>query len=244
MGNSAFTQEEIAYLYSLPAVSRVTNGRITYSESFKKECTRQYLAGKSPARLFREAGLDPSLIGYKRVERCVARWKVRYGAQVKAEAEAGASGSDSGSAQSGGPLAGGAAAAVSAMQRFMRYGQTGELPFAPDSAEGRAMTDMLFRQQIRHIDELEKQLDDMRRRVARLTGLLERHSAAAPQDIADIIASGKTHGIAVGGGYTDSALYEVYVVRRDENGNIAEVREFVEDAADLADAVKPAKSAK
>lgn len=25
--------------------------------------------------IFREAGLDPKIIGYKRVERCIARWK-------------------------------------------------------------------------------------------------------------------------------------------------------------------------
>lgn len=27
------------------------------------------------AAIFREAGLDPKLIGYKRIERCIARWK-------------------------------------------------------------------------------------------------------------------------------------------------------------------------
>ena len=27
------------------------------------------------AAIFREAGLDPKIIGYKRVERCIARWK-------------------------------------------------------------------------------------------------------------------------------------------------------------------------
>ena len=31
--------------------------------------------GGSPAAIFREAGLDPKIIGYKRVERCIARWK-------------------------------------------------------------------------------------------------------------------------------------------------------------------------
>ncbi|MFR1605449.1 MAG: hypothetical protein ACLSUZ_02065 [Bifidobacterium pseudocatenulatum] len=32
---------------------------------------RRWLA----AAIFREAGLDPKIIGYKRVERCIARWK-------------------------------------------------------------------------------------------------------------------------------------------------------------------------
>lgn len=49
--------------------------RITYTESFKHNCMRRYHAGESPVELFREAGLDPSLIGYKRIERCFARWR-------------------------------------------------------------------------------------------------------------------------------------------------------------------------
>lgn len=36
---------------------------------------RRYNAGESPAAIFREAGLDPKIIGYKRVERCISRWK-------------------------------------------------------------------------------------------------------------------------------------------------------------------------
>lgn len=35
----------------------------------------RYNAGESPSAIFREAGLDSKLIGYKRVERCIARWK-------------------------------------------------------------------------------------------------------------------------------------------------------------------------
>ncbi|EIJ25698.1 hypothetical protein [Bifidobacterium longum] len=30
---------------------------------------------ESPVRIFREAGLDPRIIGNKRIERCIARWK-------------------------------------------------------------------------------------------------------------------------------------------------------------------------
>ena len=32
-------------------------------------------AGEKPTALFREAGLDPKLIGYKRIERAFARWR-------------------------------------------------------------------------------------------------------------------------------------------------------------------------
>ena len=74
-----FSIREIGYLSKLPAVEHVTRGRIVYSEDFKIHCVRRYLAGESPARIFRRAGLDSSLIGYKRIERCIARWKSVYG---------------------------------------------------------------------------------------------------------------------------------------------------------------------
>ena len=60
---------------SLPAVESVSASHIRYADSFRIEVMRRYNAGESPAAIFREAGLDPKLIGYKRIERCIARWK-------------------------------------------------------------------------------------------------------------------------------------------------------------------------
>lgn len=74
---ATFSAREIRYLQSLPAVERVAQNRIHYTEEFKRDCIRQYEAGESPAQIFRRAGLDSSLIGYKRIERCIARWR-RY----------------------------------------------------------------------------------------------------------------------------------------------------------------------
>lgn len=68
-GGGVFSDEEIQLLRELPAVANVTRNRITYSDAFKQVCTIRYLAG------FREAGLPPELVGYKRIERSVARWK-------------------------------------------------------------------------------------------------------------------------------------------------------------------------
>ena len=47
-------------LSSLPAVKAVKSGRIMYADEFKRRVA---------------AGLGPELIGYKRIERCVARWR-------------------------------------------------------------------------------------------------------------------------------------------------------------------------
>lgn len=74
-GGGTFNDEEIQLLRGLPAVANVTRDRITYSDTFKQVCTIRYLAGESPTKIFREAGLPPDLVGYKRIERSVARWK-------------------------------------------------------------------------------------------------------------------------------------------------------------------------
>ena len=74
-GGGSFSSEEIQLLRGLPAVANVTQDRITYSDTFKQVCTIRYLAGESPTKIFREAGLPPDLVGYKRIERSVARGK-------------------------------------------------------------------------------------------------------------------------------------------------------------------------
>lgn len=72
--DESFTRRERSYLSSLPAVERVTSDRIYYTDAFKKECMRRYRAGESASHIFEEAGLPSRLIGYKRIERSVARW--------------------------------------------------------------------------------------------------------------------------------------------------------------------------
>lgn len=73
-----FSVREMDYLRSLPAVARVTPERIFYTESFKRDCVTQWMAGESPVRIFARAGLDSELIGYKRIERCMSRWRSNY----------------------------------------------------------------------------------------------------------------------------------------------------------------------
>lgn len=70
-----FSLNELRYLRGLPAVARVTEDRIYYTDRFREDATARYLQGESPTQIFREAGLDPKLIGHKRVERAFARWR-------------------------------------------------------------------------------------------------------------------------------------------------------------------------
>ena len=66
MIDGKFTAKERAYLASLPAVKSVSPSHIRYTDRFKVEVMCRYNAGESPSAIFREAGLDPKLIGYKR----------------------------------------------------------------------------------------------------------------------------------------------------------------------------------
>ena len=75
MRKGKFTARERSYLLSLPAVETVREGRIFYSDEFKRECMRRYHEGDRPVVIFQDAGLYPELIGGKRIERCMARWR-------------------------------------------------------------------------------------------------------------------------------------------------------------------------
>ena len=60
MTRKTFTSEETAILRTSPAVIRTTSRRITY------------------ASWFRGVGLDPGILGTKRIERCMNRWRTEY----------------------------------------------------------------------------------------------------------------------------------------------------------------------
>lgn len=76
MTKRQFSNTEVEYLRALPAVESVTQNRITYSRDFQISCMRRYLDGERPSSIFTSAGLSPAIVGRKRVERNIARWKV------------------------------------------------------------------------------------------------------------------------------------------------------------------------
>lgn len=75
MARQLFSARTRKALLSLDAVASVSETRITYSDAFREECMRRYAQGESPSAIFREAGLGPEVIGYKRIERCISRWR-------------------------------------------------------------------------------------------------------------------------------------------------------------------------
>ncbi|MDB6542602.1 hypothetical protein PMN44_10215 [Bifidobacterium longum] len=133
-GGGTFSPEEIKYLKSLSAVAEATAKRITYTDDFKRYCVVHYNEGASPVRMFREAGLDPALIGYKRIERCLARWRD--------------------SAESSLP------AGTGSESDFHVSPERRAIIFPVSRKEqNNDLRDLLISQQVRRIDELERQVD-------------------------------------------------------------------------------------
>ena len=172
MAFNEFSPEEIAYLTSLPAVSGVSSGRIRYTEEFRVECMRRYENGDSPVRIFRDAGLSPALIGYKRIERCISRWRgsgacVAGGGPETDTAERVAERSMDSPVREMSAQAAPAQAPPAAPEPGIAVGGVtcdGLLYWGGD------MRDLIILQQVRRIDELERELDWVRTRYQERTG--------------------------------------------------------------------------
>ena len=140
--DSLFSTREIRYLESLPSVERVTPSRIWYTDSFKRDCVRRYNHGESPTEMFRRAGLDSSLIGYKRIERNLDRWKRLYGDDVSDATED---------------------FAVDASSRWVSSKSGRDID--PDYDEQLEVLRLIVSQQARRIDQLERELAQLRETV-------------------------------------------------------------------------------
>lgn len=73
--NKPFSPSERRYLCRLDAVDSCTQTRITWNKYFIRHVEHELESGARPVDVFRSAGVGPEIIGSKRVERCVARWR-------------------------------------------------------------------------------------------------------------------------------------------------------------------------
>ena len=95
MARGMLSSAEMDVLKKNPYVEDVNRQRILYTYEFKCFFMEQYLAGKRPVDIFRQAGFDVPMLGEKRIERATARWRAMYVAngmealrgQVKANAK-------------------------------------------------------------------------------------------------------------------------------------------------------------
>ena len=75
---ASFTDEQMRLLKGNDAISEVSRTRIYSREWFQMQAIMKNRLGMGPTRIFTEAGLPPSLVGYKRIERCMSRWRRKY----------------------------------------------------------------------------------------------------------------------------------------------------------------------
>lgn len=78
MGRGNLNEEEIRTLRKNPYVVDVNERGVSYSKDFKFLFIKEYMQGKKPTAIFRDAGFDVKVLGSKRIERACARWKESY----------------------------------------------------------------------------------------------------------------------------------------------------------------------
>lgn len=79
MSKILFTDIQVKKLRKNKWIKSITNKAITYTDEFKfkllKECTD---CKKFPRDVFYECGIDPSIVGKKRIENAANRWRKQY----------------------------------------------------------------------------------------------------------------------------------------------------------------------
>lgn len=78
MAGIRFTLEERELLKMNPHIEKVSEKSITYKDSFKLIAMDEYTKGKSPSEIFKQAGINPDIIGAKNPGRCLDRWRNLY----------------------------------------------------------------------------------------------------------------------------------------------------------------------
>lgn len=78
MSRKRFSAEDRARLMKNGNVLKVGEAFLTYCPAFKVEAVRQYLAGKTPQRIFQDAGFDLDLIGRKTPKRQLLAWRTVF----------------------------------------------------------------------------------------------------------------------------------------------------------------------
>ncbi|WP_408011623.1 HTH domain-containing protein [Pseudalkalibacillus sp. A8] len=61
-----------------PNVRHVSDRSITFQPEFKVKAVKENLEGKGPMDIFKEAGFDVDIIGHKKPNQCLKRWRKTY----------------------------------------------------------------------------------------------------------------------------------------------------------------------
>lgn len=75
MGKNYFTSEQVEEIRKNKYIKHVSEKAITYTEEFKEFFIIEYNKGKLPSQILLEMGLNPKILGKKRVDGIVATIK-------------------------------------------------------------------------------------------------------------------------------------------------------------------------
>ena len=75
MGVNYFTQEEMKELSDNPYVEKVSEKAITYTQQFREEFYERYSHGERPSNILRSFGIDPKILGERRINGITCRCK-------------------------------------------------------------------------------------------------------------------------------------------------------------------------
>jgi len=78
MSNKIFTEQEMELLRKHKYVAKVTPRSITYADELKQFAIAKSEEGLFSSEIFRLAGFDLKIIGKKRADNALARWKRAY----------------------------------------------------------------------------------------------------------------------------------------------------------------------
>lgn len=78
MNKISFNEHQHRQIEAIPHVISVSDCSIQYTPEFKIHAVQENIAGKGPTHIFKEAGFDLEIIGLKKVQSAVHRWKKIY----------------------------------------------------------------------------------------------------------------------------------------------------------------------
>ena len=81
MSKIIFNDHQRRQIEENPNVASVSDRSIQYTADFKLKAVQENLAGKGPVQIFQEAGFDLEMIGIKKAQSSLGRWKATYKTQ-------------------------------------------------------------------------------------------------------------------------------------------------------------------
>lgn len=75
MARNYFTDDQMEELNKSPYVQKISKANIVFTEEFKTEFLRLYNTGIGPTDIMRKLGIDPKILGKKRIDNLQTRIK-------------------------------------------------------------------------------------------------------------------------------------------------------------------------